>query len=170
MMIESRFTNEVQVVDFGGPAFKVDLNLKLDIFQKQGVYTDSSRLHTSGSSRPSYFWFIQPVILPVHLEFSYIWFILILFYTFAHFCFIQKVIHLVHLEFSYLVHPDIFHTSGSSRHLSYFWVIQNIILWFIQTFLLHTTNNRSNNLFLQPNLAQLNLTKPNFNLPNLTMT
>ena len=58
MMIESRFTNEVQVVDFGGPAFKVDLNLKLDIFQKQGVYTDSSRLHTSGSSRPSYFWFI----------------------------------------------------------------------------------------------------------------
>ena len=25
MMIESRFTNEVQVVEFGGPAFKVDL-------------------------------------------------------------------------------------------------------------------------------------------------
>ena len=67
------------------------------------VYTGSSRLHTSGSSRPSYLRFIQTVIPPVHLEFSYLRFI--------------------QISFIPLVHLDFFHTSGSSR-TSYPWFIQ----------------------------------------------
>ena len=63
--------------------------------------------HTSGSSRPSYFWFIQSFHTSGSSRFhSYIWFIQIFF------------IPLVHLEH---------HTSGSSRFFSYLWFIQNFI-------------------------------------------
>ena len=78
----------------------------------------SSRLHTSGSSRPSYLRFIQTVIPPVHLEFSYL-------RTPVHLDFIHTsgssrffFISLVHLEH---------HTSGSSRIYSQHWFIQKII-------------------------------------------
>ena len=92
----------------------------------EGEYTGSSRLHTFGSSRPSYLRFIQTIISPVHLEFSYLQFIQISF------------IPLVHLDFfhtsgssrtSYLRFIQSFHTSGSSRLYSY--------LWFIQIFFIH---------------------------------
>ena len=99
-------------------------NAKISSQQRERVYTGSSRLHTSGSSRTSYLRFIQTVIPLVHLEFSYLRFIQISF------------IHLVHLDFfSYLwfiqniillVHLDFFHTSGSSR-TSYLWFIQSFL-------------------------------------------
>ena len=63
--------------------------------------------HTSGSSRPSYLWFIQSFHTSGSSRFySYLWFIQIIF------------IPLVHLEH---------HTSGTSRLFSYLWFIQNFI-------------------------------------------
>ena len=102
---------------------RVESHLSWVPFQR--VYTGSSRLHTSGSSRPSYLRFIQTVIPPVHLEFSYLRFI--------------------QISFIPLVHLDFFHTSGSSR-TSYLWFIQ--ILFIALVHLEHHTSGSSRPSYL----------------------
>ena len=106
------------------------------------VYTGSFRLHTFGSSRPSYLRFIQTIIPPVHLEFSYLRFI--------------------QISFIPLVHLDFFHTSGSSR-TSYLWFIQ--IFFIALVHLEHHTSGSS-----RFNYNPVSQIEPNLTISNSAIT